>query len=155
MANPSFMRAAIEAAKESKAAGDYAVGSVIVHEGQIIAKGGNRTHLDRDPTQHAELIAIRQAARVLGSKDLSRCTLFATHEPCPMCMGGIIWSRISKVFFGATIEDHMHYRDLRGNSQWRWRVINVPAKAIATQGDPVVELVGGFMREECLALFHS
>jgi len=155
MDNSSFMRAAIEAAKESRAAGDYAVGSVIVHNGRIAAKAGNRTHLDRDPTQHAELIAIRLAAQRLGSKDLSGCTLFATHEPCPMCMGAIIWSRISKVFFGASIEDHKRYRDFHGNSQWRWRVINVPAQTIAAQGDPVVELTAGFLREECLALFHS
>jgi tRNA(adenine34) deaminase len=59
------MRAAIEAARESKAAGDYAVGGVIVYESQVIAKAGNRTHLDCDPTQHAEIIAIRQAAQLL------------------------------------------------------------------------------------------
>ncbi len=72
-----------------------------------------------------------------------------------MCMGAIIWSRISQVVFGATMEDHKHYRDRHGNAQWRWRVIDVPAQAIAVQGDPIVKLVAGFMREECLALFHS
>ena len=81
--------------------------------------------------------------------------LYTTHEPCPMCIGAVIWSRISQVVFGATMADNKRYRDRHGNAQWRWRVIEVPAQAIAAQGDPVVELVAGFMREECIALFHS
>src|SRR5215831_3959316 len=144
MANSNFMHAAIEMAKSSRVAGDYAVGSVIIYEGKIIAKAGNRTHLDRDPTQHAEVIAIRQAAQCMGRKDLSGCVLYATHEPCPMCMGAIIWARISQVVFGATMEDHKRFRDLHGNEHWRWRVIEIPAQMIAARGDPAVDLVAGF-----------
>jgi tRNA(Arg) A34 adenosine deaminase TadA len=153
--NPLFMQAAIAAAQASKLAGDYAVGSVIVYENQLIAQAGNRTHLDRDPTQHAEMIAIREAARCRANKDLSGCILYATHEPCPMCMSAIVWSRVSQVVFGATMEDHKTYRDRFGNDQWRWRVIDVPATTIARQSDSAVKLVPGFMREECIALFHS
>lgn len=149
------MRAAIEMARESRAAGDYAVGSVVAQDGRIISKAGNRTHIDKDATQHAEMIAIREAARVLGTKDLSGCTLYTTHEPCPMCVGAAVWSRIPHVVFGASMEDHKRFRDQRGNSQWRWRVIDIPALSISEQADPPVELLGGFMREECLALFHS
>ena len=72
-----------------------------------------------------------------------------------MCMGAVIWSRVSCVVFGATIDDHKRFRDERGNERWRWRVIDVPAAVIAAKGDPRVDLVSGFMREECLALFHS
>jgi tRNA(Arg) A34 adenosine deaminase TadA len=150
-----FMQAAIEMAMDSRAAGDYAVGSVIVNQSKILAKAGNRTHLDQDPTQHAEMIAIREAARLVGSKDLSGATLYSTHEPCPMCMGAIIWARLSHLVFGATIEDHKRYRDSHSNPQWRWRVIDVPAQTIALKGDPVVEVIAGFLRDECVALFHS
>jgi len=139
----------------SRAAGDYAVGSVVAKDDRIISMAGNRTHIDRDATQHAEMIAIREAARVLGIKDLSSCTLYATHEPCPMCMGAVVWSRIPHVVFGATMEDHKRFRDQQGNSQWRWRVIDIPASVVAKQAEPPVALLRGFMREECLALFHS
>lgn len=151
----TLMLAAIEMARESRAAGDYAVGSVLVHHGRIVSKAGNRTHLDTDPTQHAELMVIRGGARELGSKDLTGCVLYSTHEPCVMCMGAVVWSRISCVVFGAKIEDHKRFRDEHGNAQWRWRVIDMPAALIAEKADPPVELVGGFMREECVALFHS
>src|SRR5262245_30023333 len=153
--NPKFMFAAIEMARASRAAGDYAVGSVIVRGLQVIAQAGNRTHLDQDPTHHAEILTIRQAAQYCGSKDLSSCTLYTTHEPCPMCMGAVIWSRISRVVFGATMEDHKLYRDRHGTAQWPWRVIDIRAQTMAAQASPVVELVSGFMRRECLELFHS
>jgi tRNA(Arg) A34 adenosine deaminase TadA len=70
------MRAAIAAAKESSEQGDYAVGSAIVLDNQVIAASGNRTHLDTDPTQHAEMIVIRAAAKALGKKNLSGCILY-------------------------------------------------------------------------------
>jgi tRNA(Arg) A34 adenosine deaminase TadA len=153
--SPGLMRVAIEAARESRAAGDYAVGSVVTRDERVISKAGNRTHLDNDATQHAELIVLRAAAKVLGTKDLSGCTLYSTHEPCAMCMGAMVWARVRHVVFGATIEDHKRYRDRYGNERWRWRVLDIPARAIAELADPPIELVAGFMREECLGLFHS
>lgn len=149
------MLAAIDMALESRGAGDYAIGSIVALEGRILARAGNRTHVESDPTQHAEVIAIRAAARALARKDLSGCILYSTHEPCPMCMGAVVWSRITGVVFGATMEDHKRYRDERGNSKWRWRVIDVPAALIASKAEPRVELIAGFMRQECLQLFHS
>ena len=151
----TFMLAAIDMARESRAAGDYAVGSVLVRHGQIVSKAGNRTHLETDPTHHAELVAIREAARTLATKDLSGCVLYSTHEPCVMCMGAVVWSRISCVVFGATLADHKRFRDEHGNAKWRWRVIDLPAALVAAKAQPPVELIGGFMREECLALLHS
>lgn len=149
------MLAAIEMAAKSRAAGDYAVGSVLARDGHVISKAGNRTHLDVDATHHAELIAIREGARKLRTKDLSGCVLYSTHEPCVMCMGAVVWSRVSCVVFGATIDDHKRFRDEHGNARWRWRVIDLPAALIAEKADPPIELVSGFMRDECLALFHS
>ena len=71
------------------------------------------------------------------------------------CFRAVVCSRVSGVVFGASIDDHKRYRDRHGNAQWRWRVIDIPARAIAELGEPSVELVGGFTREECLAFFHS
>ena len=116
--------------------------------------GGNRTHIDNDATMHAELIAIKAASNTLDSKDLSGCALYSTHEPCPMCMSAIIWARISKVVFGASMEEHKAFRDQYSTEQWKWRVIDVPAEFIASRGDPSIELYPGYMRKECCELFH-
>lgn len=151
----AHMEHAIEAAREARRNGDYAVGCAIILGGEVLATGGNRTHVDRDPTLHAEMIAIRSAASALDAKNLSDCVLYATHEPCPMCMGAIIWARITTVVFGASMTDHIQFRDRHANDQWKWRVIDIPAEHIARQGDPLVELIPGFMQEECCGLFHK
>jgi tRNA(adenine34) deaminase len=155
MITPSaeFRLQAIHMAGESRAAGDYAVGSVLVQDGKVLARAGNRTHLDSDPTQHAEMIVIKQSAAILKSKDLTGCTLYSTHEPCPMCASAAVWARLSVIVYGATIDDHKRYRDEHGNPRWRWRVIDIPAQTIVAAGDPHIELVGGFMRAEWLALY--
>ena len=149
------MRAAIDAARVSRELGDYAVGSSIVVGDQVIVASGNRTHIDVDPTLHAEIIVIREAARILGTKNLSHCVLYSTHEPCVMCVCAAVWARIPTVVYGATMEDHKLYSSRSGTSEWPWRVVDVPAAYIADRGQPRVVLIPGFMREECLRLFHS
>ena len=152
---PEHMLAAISAARESRRLGDYAVGSSVALGDKVIAACGNRTHLDTDPTAHAELLAIRASAVKLRRKDLSECVLYATHEPCPMCIAAAIWARIPTVVFGVTRDDHREYRDRHGNPDWPWRVVDVPAREIAERGEPRVTLIAGFLRDECLDLFHS
>ncbi len=93
-----------EALKEAEAAaarGEVPVGAVIVHEGEVIASAGNRTLADNDPTAHAEVLAIRQAAARLGSQRLGECDLYVTLEPCAMCAGAISFARIRRLYFGA------------------------------------------------------
>lgn len=80
-------------------------GAVIVRGDEIIARGHNRVIASKDPTAHAEIVAIRNAAEVLDSFDLSDCILYTTCEPCPMCYGAIHWARIPQVFYGATRQD--------------------------------------------------
>mgnify|MGYP000009481249 FL=1 len=98
-----YMRRAIELAKEAAAAGEVPVGAVVVRkkDGLIVGEGRNRREERRCPTAHAELEAIEQASRFLGGWRLCGCELYVTLEPCPMCAGGIINSRIDKVIFGA------------------------------------------------------
>ena len=97
----SFMQIALEEARAAGARGEVPVGCVIVHGGDVVARAGNRTVADRDPTAHAELIAIRIAAAALGSERLADCDLYVTLEPCAMCAGGMSFARIRRLYFGA------------------------------------------------------
>ena len=80
-------------------------GAVIVKDSRVIAKGHNRVVKTKDPTSHAEIVAIRRAAKKLGRFDLSDCEIYSTCEPCPMCLAAIYWARISGIFYGCTKED--------------------------------------------------
>ncbi|WP_419513234.1 tRNA adenosine(34) deaminase TadA [Lactobacillus kimbladii] len=97
-----FMQLAFQQAKKAQDLGEVPIGAVIVDSaGQVIAAGFNRRELDQDSTQHAEMIAIREACNKLGTWRLIDCSLFVTLEPCPMCAGAIINSRLKNVYFGA------------------------------------------------------
>jgi tRNA(adenine34) deaminase len=101
MANSNFMDLALLEAGEAGKRGEVPVGCVIVREGAVVARAGNRTLADKDPTAHAELIALREATRALGSERLTDCDLYVTLEPCTMCAGAISFARIRRLYFGA------------------------------------------------------
>ena len=101
MRTQSFMGLALEQARAAAAAGEVPIGCVVVAHGRVIAEAGNRTLIDRDPTAHAELIALRQAMRALGSERLIDCDLYVTLEPCTMCAGAISFARIRRLYYGA------------------------------------------------------
>jgi tRNA(adenine34) deaminase len=95
------MDLALEQARAAQAAGEVPVGCIIVREGNVIARTGNRTVADRDPTAHAELLAIRAAAAALGSERLTDCDLYVTLEPCAMCAAAMSFARIRRLYYGA------------------------------------------------------
>jgi tRNA(adenine34) deaminase len=97
----SFMDDALSEARAANAAGEVPVGCVIVRTGKIIARAGNRTLTDRDPTAHAEMLAVREAARALGSERLTDCDLYVTLEPCAMCAAALSFARIRRLYYGA------------------------------------------------------
>ena len=97
----AYMRFALEDAHAAAGEGDVPVGAVVVRAGSVLARAGNRTVRDQDPTAHAELLAIRQAAAALGTWRLDDCALYVTLEPCAMCAGAIVLARIKVVVFGA------------------------------------------------------
>jgi len=97
----SFMAMALEEARAAGARGEVPVGCVIVRDGAVVARDGNRTLADRDPTAHAEIIAIRAAAASLGSERLEGCDLYVTLEPCAMCAGAVAFARIRRLYYGA------------------------------------------------------
>ena len=96
-----FMMAAIEEAGKAAAIGEVPIGAVVVRNGEIVGRGYNLRETQKDPTLHAEMIAIREASEKLGGWRLIGCTLYVTLEPCPMCAGAIVQSRIEQVVYGA------------------------------------------------------
>ena len=102
MDTDQLMRLALDEARAALAHDDVPIGAVVVHDGEVVGRGHNRREVDRDPTAHAEVLAIREAARALGSWRLEDCTLVVTLEPCTMCAGAIVLARVPTVVYGAT-----------------------------------------------------
>ncbi|MEI7806797.1 MAG: nucleoside deaminase [Hyphomicrobiales bacterium] len=98
----SPMQIALDEARAAQARGEVPVGAVIVRAGEVIAQAGNRTLAEHDPTAHAELLVIRQAAAMLGSERLTDCDLYVTLEPCAMCAAAISFARIRRLYYGAS-----------------------------------------------------
>jgi tRNA(adenine34) deaminase len=101
MAAPSFMDLALKAAETAGKSAEVPIGCVIVLNNEVIATAGNRTLTDRDPTAHAEILAIRRATTAVGSERLVECDLYVTLEPCTMCAGAISLARIRRLYYGA------------------------------------------------------
>jgi tRNA(adenine34) deaminase len=95
------MEEALVEARSAAQAGEVPIGAVIVRDGEIVARGQNRVLRDNDPTAHAEIVALREAARILGNYRLNGCSLFVTLEPCAMCAGAMIHARLDRVLFAA------------------------------------------------------
>jgi tRNA(Arg) A34 adenosine deaminase TadA len=144
MTDAEFLRLAIATAREGIAAGQSPFGSVIIRDSRVISSTHNTVWRDMDPTAHAEMNNIRAAAWTLGTIDLGGCVLYATCEPCPMCLSAIHWAKISRVVYGASIEDAA----AAGFSELR-----VPAKELAARGRSPLVVEGGLLAKECRALF--
>lgn len=151
----TFMRLAISKAIEAKEQGDYAIGAVVVRGNEVLGQSGNRIKTDADPTQHAEIAAIRLACVREGSRHLPGAILYTTAEPCPMCAAAAVWARMDGIVSGSTIDDMAEFRAQSNNHEWTWRTFDLAAQAILEQGDPQVFFIEGFLREECRKLFHE
>lgn len=138
--NKEYMLKALELAKKSLDSADVPVGAVVVKDGKIIGEGYNKREKDSDPTAHAEIIAIKEASKALGSWHLDGCELYVTLEPCPMCAGAIINSRIKKVVFGA-------YESKSGSCSSD-SVINL----FGLPYNHTPEVYGGIMENDCAGL---
>lgn len=133
------MRAALGEAAQALALGEVPVGAVVVRDGEIVARAHNERETGGDPTAHAEVLAIRRAARALGRRRLSDCTLYVTLEPCPMCAGAIAMARLGEVVFGA-------YDERAGCCGSLYALTEDAAFGA------VIPSSGGLLEEECRAL---
>ncbi len=137
-----FMQQALIEAQKAYDMGEVPIGAVIVKDGKIIARGHNLRETEKDPTLHAEMVAIREAAQHLGGWRLTGCELYVTIEPCPMCAGAIIQARIQRVVFGAMDPKAGcagSLYNLLQDSRFNHRV----------------EVVGGVMEEECRRIMQD
>lgn len=123
MSHEEYLQMALDTARESVEEGGGPFGAVVVKDGKIIAKAANRVVLDADPTAHAEILAIREAARKLRSYNLSGCVLYASAEPCPMCMGAIYWSCIDSTYYACSVEETTR---AGFDDQWMYREFTLP-----------------------------
>lgn len=139
-----FMKLAVAKAKEGIDEGQSPFGACIVNNGKVIACEHNIVWKTTDITAHAEITAIRKACQTLNTIDLSGCFIYSTCEPCPMCFSACHWSRISKIFFGARIQDA---------KEFGFNELTVPNITLKEQGKSRIEIIPDFLRKENLELF--
>jgi tRNA(adenine34) deaminase len=141
-AHIQFMQEALAEARTAAEAGEVPIGAVLVHDGKILARSNNRTIRDNDPTAHAEIIVLREAARLLGNYRLAGTTLYVTIEPCSMCAGAIIQARIPRLVYGAD--------DPKGGAvRSCFEILSHPRL------NHQVEVASGILAAECAAILQS
>jgi tRNA(adenine34) deaminase len=142
MEHEGYMQEALHQARRAQAQGEVPIGAVVVIEGEIYGRGSNAPIRINDPTAHAEILALRQAAKKLGNYRLENATLYATLEPCAMCAGALVAARVRTLVFGA--------RDLRfGGVRSKFRI------ADSDLLNHKVQIVEGVLGPECLALIKD
>jgi tRNA(adenine34) deaminase len=138
----AFMQEALAEARSAAAAGEVAIGAALVYDGRILARAGNRTIRDCDPTSHAEIIVLREAARVLGNYRLAGTTLYVTVEPCSMCAGAMIQARVPRLVYGAD--------DPKGGA------VRTCFQLLSDRRlNHQVEVISGVLAAECAAVIQS
>ncbi len=146
MTDEKFMRLAMEKAREGIRNGQTPFGACIVKNQEVIACVHNVVWHTTDITAHAEVHAIREACKKLGTIDLSGATIYSTCEPCPMCFSACHWARISRIVFGARIEDAQHAG---------FNELSISNQIMKKFGNSPVEIVADFLRQENQALFEE
>jgi tRNA(adenine34) deaminase len=141
MNDETWMSHALDEARAAAEAGDVPVGAVVVHDGAIIGRGRNRREVDRDPTAHAEIVALREAAKAIGHWRVE-ATLYVTQEPCPMCAGAIVNARVTRLVYGC--------RNPKAGAVET--LFQIPTDVRLNHR---VEVVGGVRGEECAAVLQA
>jgi tRNA(adenine34) deaminase len=141
-ADIQFMQEALAEARAASSAGEVPIGAVLVHDGKTLARSGNRTIRDCDPTAHAEVLVLREAARLLGNYRLAGTTLYVTIEPCSMCAGAIIQARVPRLVYGAD--------DPKGGAvRSCFKILSHPRL------NHQVEIISGVLAADCAAILQS
>ena len=142
MDHESFMRLALEEAQRAADEGNAGVGSVIVRDGELIARGRNLVPVTKDPTAHAETVALREAAAALGTDDMAGCALYTTFEPCPMCCGALMNANIATLVMGGR----------PSADQTGWGDYTVERLLEMSAWDDRMEVVTGVLVDECMGI---
>lgn len=135
-----FMRLALEEAKK----GDAPYGAVIVKDNEVVAKGYNTVKQDSDPSAHAEMNVIRSLTAKIGNPTLEGYTIYATGEPCPMCATACVWTGISEIICGASIQDLIEFNQSQ---------VRISCEEIIAKSSKNIKVTKGVLREECRELF--
>ena len=151
-----FMELAISEAKRAGDRGDYPIGAVITrlvggHE-LVIASAGNRVKTSGSSIKHVELETLKYVSSGYG-RYLPDFVLYSTHEPCAMCAGACVWSRIGAVVYGVSQEDIAAYGRKHGTEERKWRACLIPCELVFKKGNHRIPVTGGFLRQECQVLF--
>lgn len=144
-----FMKIAIKEARKCVKEGNYAYGAVVIKNNKIVGIGRQMSHSNQDASSHAEIVAMRNASKNLGTMYLKDCIIYTTNEPCCMCAGMVIWSRVKGIVYGTSVKDLMRYWKKEGNKQKLMNCKNV----LKSYGYDCF-VIGGFMREYCKDLFN-
>ena len=137
-----FMQQALEEARASAIAGEVPVGAILVHDGKIIARSGNRTIRDCDPTAHCEIVVLREASRAMGNHRLAGTALYVTVEPCSMCAGAVVQARVPRLVYGCD--------DPKGGAVRSCFEILTNSRL-----NHQVEVKAGILASECAAILQS
>ncbi len=142
MDHEQFMRVALEEAQKAADEGNVGVGSVIVRDGEVVARGRNLVPTTHDPTAHAETVALRAASEILGAEDMTGYSLYTTFEPCPMCCGALMNANISSVILGGRPD----------SDQTRWGSYTMESLLEMSGWTERIEVVTGILVAECMSI---
>jgi tRNA(adenine34) deaminase len=151
---PALMRRAIEVARRGSTSGQYAIGAVLAVGNEVLAEEFTQIKSRVDPSAHAEVLAIRAGAMRVGQVYIPDAVLYTTLEPCPMCASLAIWAKLHGIVFGAT-QDDARARAAENRGGHSWRQIEIRTRDVIARGTPRLELVEGFLHDECLALLRE
>ncbi len=146
MSSEDFMQSAIEEAIKAENSGLLPIASIITKDDMVIAKGWSTVGRNLNPAEHNDLNCISEACSVLNTLDLSKCTLYSTIEPCPMCISGAYWSNLKRIFFGA------YQEDIPSNN---YGLEGYHAIELGRRFNPRIVVAGGVMRKECTELMKN
>ena len=150
------MELAIAEAKRARDRGDYPIGAVITRvtgkNEVVIANAGNRVKTSGSSIKHVELETLKYVSSGYG-RYLPDFVLYTTHEPCAMCAGACVWSKIGAVVFGVSQEDIAEYGRNHGTDDYKWRACLIPCEYVFKKANHVIPVTGGFLRKECHKLF--
>jgi tRNA(adenine34) deaminase len=151
-----FMELAVAEAKRAGDRGDYPIGAVITRlmgrREVVIASAGNRVKTSGSSIKHVELETLKYVSSGYG-RYLPDFILYSTHEPCAMCAGACVWSRIGAVVYGVSQEDIEAYGRKRGTDDYKWRACLISCELVFEKGHHLIPVTGGFLRQECQKLF--